>query len=101
MQWDIIETSLAPASEIMDKDARLLEDLSAHRRPILHFYQWERDSATYGYFTNPGNYLNLSRAEKRGLALAKRPTGGGIVFHVWDLAFSVLVPANCTFFSNN
>jgi lipoate-protein ligase A len=35
------------------------------------------------------------------LDLARRPTGGGVVFHLWDLAFSVLVPAKSELFSTN
>ncbi|HEY5234760.1 MAG TPA: hypothetical protein VIJ14_01170 [Rhabdochlamydiaceae bacterium] len=43
----------------------------------------------------------MEEAKKRGLDLARRPTGGGVVFHLWDLAFSVLVPAKSKLFSTN
>jgi lipoate-protein ligase A len=35
------------------------------------------------------------------LQLAKRPTGGGIIFHITDFAFSLLMPANHPHFSKN
>ena len=82
-------------------DAELLDTLDQHTLPILHFYDWEGDCATYGHFVNPRDFLNLEEVDRRGLQLAKRPTGGGIVFHIWDLAFSILIPSNHDYFSEN
>ena len=85
----------------MAQDAALLLDLNPGGLPILHFYDWARPSATFGHFIDVKKYLNLEGVEKRGLALARRPTGGGIVFHIWDLAFSLLVPSGHPGFSLN
>lgn len=101
MHWEIIDTGVGSAEENMRFDAEMLETLGSRARPILHFYDWAQDSATYGYFIDPKEFLNLDKASQRKLELARRPTGGGIVFHVWDLAFSVLVPASCEAFSLN
>nr|NGX34757.1 Octanoyltransferase LipM [Candidatus Anoxychlamydiales bacterium] len=38
------------------------------------------------------------KTKKRDLNLAKRPTGGGIVFHIWDIAFSFLMPKGHKYF---
>ena len=100
-KWKILDTGAAGAAENMALDQTLLEGLGEEKRPILHFYDWKRESATYGYFTDPEKYLRPEEVKKRGLDLAKRSTGGGIVFHIWDLAFSVLVPAQCELFSKN
>ena len=54
---------------------------------------------TFGHFVKPETLLNLESAQKLGLDLARRPTGGGVVFHLWDLAFSVLIPAKSSLFS--
>ncbi len=83
----------------MEIDQQLLADLEG--QPILHFYDWEGDAATYGYFIKPQDFLNLEEAKRLGLSLARRPTGGGIVFHTWDLAFSILIPATHPAFSLN
>jgi lipoate-protein ligase A len=98
MQWKEIDTGVASAEENMRLDAQMLE---AVQQPILHFYEWERPSITFGHFIEPSKFLNLSSAAARGIDCARRPTGGGIVFHLWDLAFSVLVPAQSNFFSLN
>jgi len=100
-EWMILDTGTRSAEENMRLDAELLENAHAHSQPVLHFYEWEGESATYGYFTDPASLLNLASAEKLSLHLARRPTGGGIVFHLWDMAFSVLVPAHCPEFSTN
>jgi lipoate-protein ligase A len=95
--WDIIDSGPKSAEENMRFDASLLENAERYARPVLHFYAWIKDSATYGHFVNPSKFLK----PHHGLELARRPTGGGIVFHMWDMAFSVLVPAECPEFSGN
>jgi len=99
--WEIFDTGMASAERNMRIDAELLEKAADSSAPILHFYRWERPSATYGYFINPAQHLDLASTSRDGLELARRPTGGGIVFHLWDLAFSVIVPSSAPFFSEN
>ena len=92
----VLDTGINSAETNMRLDEKLLEDLA---EPTLHLYQWARPSATYGYFIRPEKHLDLRKAELRHLDLAKRPTGGGIVFHIWDLAFSFLLPSSHPAFS--
>lgn len=99
--WEILDTGTQSAEKNMRLDADLLERADTFPRPVLHLYDWEGESATYGYFTDPGKLLDLTNAQTLSLHLARRPTGGGIIFHLWDLAFSVLVPAHCPEFSTN
>lgn len=99
--WKILDTGKHRAKENMAIDADLLKNMKPGDPPILHFYEWEGASATYGYFLDPGKYLNLKESTRMRLNLARRPTGGGIIFHVSDLAFSVLVPAGFPHFSSN
>jgi lipoate-protein ligase A len=100
MDWEVIDTGISSAEENMRFDAEMLEKLQEKKRPVLHLYDWKQDSITYGLFVDPAAFLNLKGVEEAGFDLAKRPTGGGIVFHAWDLAFSVLVPASDERFSN-
>lgn len=96
----IFDTGISSAEENMHFDAKLLEHLDPSGDSILHFYGWKNFSATYGYFIEPKNHLNLKKADFLGLDLARRPTGGGIVFHIWDLAFSFLMPSENIYFSD-
>lgn len=101
MQWQIIDSQISEPSAIMEKDAFLLEKLKPEDSPIIHFYQWSVPCLTYGYFTDPSRFLNLEALRNNGILLARRPTGGGIIFHLTDFAFSVLIPAGHPSFSVN
>lgn len=88
--WTILDTGPASAQHNMELDAKLLEELDpTSSSPILHLYDWILPSATYGHFIDPSRYF----LENPLLDVAKRPTGGGIIFHTSDWAFSALVPA--------
>ncbi|MES2199823.1 MAG: hypothetical protein V4489_06615 [Chlamydiota bacterium] len=101
MEWKIIDTGIDGAEVIMQKDQDLLETIAQEKDPILHFYEWEGPSATYGYFLDPNLFFSMDAVSKKGLQLARRPTGGGIIFHLWDFAFSALIPASHPSFSQN
>jgi len=90
----ILDTGINSAEGNMLFDAKLLEQLRPESEPILHLYQWARPSATFGYFIRPEKHLDLKKVAECHLDLARRPTGGGIVFHIWDLAFSFLMPSD-------
>lgn len=97
----ILDTGTAAAQTNMDQDEQLLNSLDPNGDPILHLYEWDRPSATYGYFADPAQHFDLDKVKSRGLGLGRRPTGGGIVFHIWDFAFSFLMPSGHPAFSLN
>lgn len=101
MEWKIIDTGVDRAEVIMQKDQNLLESIAQEKSPILHFYEWDGPSATYGYFLDPTQFFSMDALVKTGLQIARRPTGGGIIFHLWDFAFSALIPASHPAFSQN
>jgi lipoate-protein ligase A len=82
----------------MDTDARLLAEGAG---PLIHHYDWQGKAATHGCFLDPYRYLCREAVEKEQLLLGKRPTGGGIIFHLTDLAFSIVVPASHPAYSCN
>jgi lipoate-protein ligase A len=95
----LIDSGTLAAQEVMDKDAHLLAELSDEA--LLHFYQMEGRAATYGLFSKPEELLNVEECLKQQIILAKRPTGGGVIFHFLDLAFSFLIPKSHSLFSEN
>jgi lipoate-protein ligase A len=96
--WQILDTGCNDASINMECDASLLERAREFERPILNFYEWDSPSATFGHFIDPTRFFC---PERKHLKIARRPTGGGIIFHIWDMAFSVVVPAHLPEYSMN
>lgn len=86
--WKLIKEKKLSAKQNMELDKKHLEQIKEKDAPLLHFYSWEKPSATYGVFMKPQELFKRTDA----LDLAQRPTGGGVLFHLWDLAFSVIVP---------
>lgn len=82
--FNFIHSGLNLAAKNMENDRQLLKDVKPGDSPMMRFYDFVGPSATYGYF------LNL---QLEGIDLARRPTGGGVVFHMWDLTFSLLIPS--------
>jgi lipoate---protein ligase len=87
--WQIINSGSKNAQELMDLDKHFLETLEV---PTLHFYRFKGPSLTYGLLMDPKEHLNMEALEQKKINLGKRPTGGGALFHMWDLAFSVIIP---------
>lgn len=101
MDWEVIYSRKEHPQKNMDVDAELLHNIGPINHPILRFYEWNAPSLTYGYFIKPEDYLNVETLDTMGLQMGRRPTGGGIVFHLTDLAFSVIIPATHPQFSLN
>src|SRR5262249_35066182 len=99
MKWRVVDTGTSSTAEGMAYDAKLLEELAESHSPVLHLYEWQRPSATYGHFSQPEKLLSAEAEDF--IDLARRPTGGGVIFHVADWAFSMLVPASHPHYSQN
>lgn len=97
----LIDTGVATAAQNMSIDHELLNALQTTHEPILHLYEWQGLAATYGHFANPDTLLDTKRAAELGYDLAKRPTGGGVIFHTSDYAFSFLLPSTHPSYSEN
>jgi len=101
-KWMVIDTGKSSAEKNMALDAELLDQMASdQKRPILHLYDWDAPSATYGHFIDPSRFIQADVASNLGLQLARRPTGGGMIFHLTDLAFSIVLPASHPGYSAN
>ena len=95
MSLTIIDRGVAEALCHMESDKRLLDQFALGiGQAALCFYQWQRLSITHGYFIDPAKYIDLQAAMKHGIDIARRPTGGGLLFHMNDFVFTIAIPAN-------
>ncbi len=94
--------TLDRAENIMQQDQLLLDQMHEQDQPILHLYQWKNPSITYGHFIPVEKIIDLEKAQlKFGIDIARRPTGGGIIFHLFDYAFSFFLPSGNRMFSHH
>ncbi|MFA5104773.1 MAG: hypothetical protein WC527_06320 [Candidatus Margulisiibacteriota bacterium] len=76
----------------MQKD---IEFFSVCDRPAFRLYGFNTDCITAGYFQDIASEIDIEKANLLGIDIAKRPTGGGIVFHSsHDIAFCSVLPSD-------
>ncbi|MGD0059868.1 MAG: biotin/lipoate A/B protein ligase family protein [Verrucomicrobiia bacterium] len=84
--WDFLLSPAAGAAWNMALDEALLHTAAKRGRPLLRVYAWEKPSVSFGYFQKfPAPLANAYDA-------VRRPTGGGVVYHVQDTTYTVVVP---------
>jgi lipoate-protein ligase A len=84
--WDLLQSPSASAAFNMALDEALLQTAAKRGRPLLRIYSWEKPSVSFGYFQKFPTKL----AER--YEVVRRPTGGGVVYHVDDTTYTVVVP---------
>ncbi len=55
---------------------------------VLRLYSWKNPSFTYGFSQKPDGVLNLAACAADGVEVAKRITGGGVLFHDDEITYS-------------
>lgn len=85
------------AHDNMDADRSLL--LKPPHSPFLRLYGWNAFAVTYGLFVTVADVLDMDACRTRKVDMAKRPTGGGVLFHGHDLAFSLFLPSTHPLYS--
>ena len=96
---EIVDSGICSASEQMQKDCDLIARLDTLSRPILRLYSWQKKSITYGHFIDVNQYVDVDEAANLGFDIAKRPTGGGLLFHYYDFSFTIAVPSHHPLYS--
>jgi lipoate---protein ligase len=102
LEIDIQQDGKVSAHLAMQKDVALIQNLQNIKKPTLRFYDWQGPSITYGYFIDPAKYFTEQAfLDSSGVEFARRPTGGGILFHYCDFPFTFALPSTHPCFSEN
>jgi lipoate---protein ligase len=78
-------------------DQVLTEDLAAGRRgPTLRFWEWQEPAVIIGSFQSLRNEVDLAAAQRYGITVVRRISGGGAMFMEAGncITFSLVVPAS-------
>ena len=84
--WDCLRSPAADAATNMAVDHTLLRFAVTRGRPLLRLYSWQQPSVSYGYFQKFPTQL-AGQYE-----IVRRPTGGGLVYHINDTTYTVVIP---------
>lgn len=82
----------APAAWNMAVDETLLD--APHGGWTLRFYAWKRPTVSLGYAQPFDHGVDVALAQRFGMALVRRPTGGRAVLHAGELTYSITAPAD-------
>ncbi len=86
---------------IFDKKERgtwnmaLDESLLFHLRdigPTLRVYGWSPPAVSIGYFQSVEEEIDIKKADELGVDIVRRVTGGGAVYHKWEVTYSITLP---------
>lgn len=72
----------------MGLDEALLLTCQETQQPVLRFYGWSEPAATFGLFQKYSDVSKWTNVPK----LIRRPTGGGLVSHLHDWTYSIIIP---------
>lgn len=86
--WHFLEHGRCSPPWNMACDEWLLKRSPHLKHPILRTYAWDRPSATIGYFQPFPADLPTH------ITVVRRPTGGALVLHDFDLTFSIILPSH-------
>jgi len=84
----LIRSPASGAAYNMGLDEKIFNRYLEDGTGVFRVYRWEKPSFTYGFSQDPQNGINLDKCALDGIQIAKRMTGGGILFHNDEITYS-------------
>ena len=80
-QWQIIAPQPIPITEQVALDEVLAREVAAGtRQPTIRFWDWDERAVVIGSFQSLANEVDIAAAERHGVQLVRRISGGGAMF---------------------
>ena len=99
-KWRLIKMGANNAFTNMAIDEAILRNRTQEKVPnTLRLYEWKPPAISIGYFQSVNAELDLEGCKNQGVDIIRRLTGGGAVFHEFEITYSVCVDSNT--FPNN
>lgn len=76
----------------MSRDYAMLKNCRTFAIPTLRLYQWDPVAVTIGYFQIADEETDRTACENDGISVIRRITGGGAVFHQYEITYSIVFP---------
>lgn len=95
--FELVDPGPLPPAVHAALDQVLTEELAAGRRgPTLRFWEWEEPAVIIGSFQSLRNEVDLEAAERYGITVVRRISGGGAMFMEAGncITFSLVVPVS-------
>ena len=95
LNWRFIDTGPLDGCSNMAVDEALLTCFDPHiSRPVFRLYGWEPPALSLGRFQKGGEVLDTRNCKKADVAVVRRITGGGVIYHSEELTYSIVCSPN-------
>jgi lipoyl(octanoyl) transferase len=84
----LIRSGACSAAENMVLDEKIFKRYLEDGVGCLRLYQWKNPAFTCGFSQEPEKLLDLKLCAQEGVGVAKRITGGGLLFHDDEITYS-------------
>ena len=87
----LIRSHPGSAAYNMALDEMIFHQYMADGVPVFRIYGWDTPSFTYGVSQSPESEIDMARCGADGIQIAKRMTGGGLLFHNDEITYSLVL----------
>ena len=87
----LIRSQPGSAAYNMALDEKIFHRYMADGIPVFRVYGWNTPSFTYGVSQLPEGEIDMVRCGADGIQIAKRMTGGGLLFHNDEITYSLVL----------
>lgn len=89
-KFRLIRSGPADAGYNMALDEKIFRTFLEDGVAVFRVYGWSSPSFTYGVSQKPENEIDIGLCAVNGVGIAKRMTGGGVLFHHDEITYSLV-----------